>query len=131
MRVKTCEVGGRTFDYQGYEDIALEEAARRYGVKSIVSQYDPAYESLRIDDTYFRPDFYVKGKFYVEVKSTWTLLRYWDLNTLKAKLCEREGIKIVWLVCESKERRCHKLPPLWFRSKSQTISWLKESGLKV
>lgn len=113
--IKQLRIGTKVFEYQGYEDIALKQAVKKYGVANIVSQFSKAFVPISLSATsYYIPDFYIKGKFYVEVKSDYTLLSNLSKNKAKAKSAIEQNTKVIWLVCYRTPEQVIKLPNNWY-----------------
>lgn len=126
-RIKTITIEGVEFNCQGYEHHVLPKLVKRFGVRNVVSQFDPKFLPIVDENLFFAPDFYIKSrKTYVEVKSTWTIMADLKKNRLKAKLAIELGHSVVWLIAY-KDKRTLRLPNDWHTwTKSQLTSFLSK-----
>lgn len=126
-RIKKITIEGVEFNCQGYEHHVLPKLVKRFGVRNVVSQFDPQFLPIVDENSFFAPDFYIKSrKTYVEVKSTWTLIADLKKNRLKAKLALLLGHNVVWLIAYGSKRTL-KLPDDWHTwTKSRITSFLSK-----
>jgi hypothetical protein len=117
--VKKIRVQGKEYTCQGYEPFVLERLAKTFGVKNVVGQFDIGFKPIRLADTWYTPDFYVKEKeTYVEVKSLWTLgvrarSDFLVRNRQKQRECNAEGIALKFIVYIKERDTCVQLPKDW------------------
>lgn len=125
--IKSFVFKGREFCYQGYEDIALRKAIKQFGVRNISTQFDKDYVPVELKSKVYYPDFYVKNKFYVEVKSDYTLFADFKNNVQKAIFCSENNIPLLWVVCYKPDIMI-PLPKDWHtRTKRWMFSFLSKS----
>ena len=101
----TVTLKGRDFKVQGsYELAALPKLVDKFGVENVLTQFSEKYP----DTLDWTPDFYIKSKkYFIEIKSVWTLLIKLQRNKEKAKATNVNWLvlfKDVWLV----------LPQRWY-----------------
>lgn len=127
FRIKTLTVEGVEFNCQGYEHHILPKLVKRFGVRNVVSQFDPTFTPIHDDNSYFAPDFYIKShKTYVEVKSTYTLIAGLKKNRIKARLSIALDHQVAWYVVYGRHGQV-KLPDDWHLwRKTKITSYLKK-----
>jgi hypothetical protein len=120
FKLKKVTLKGKRFLCQGYEPFVLQRLAKVFGVKQVVSQFDPSFKSIRLEKSWYTPDFYVKSKdTYIEVKSTWTLgvkgrQDFLRQNRLKQRTCNSNGIPLKFALFLPETDKCKLLPENWF-----------------
>lgn len=130
-RVKEGSYEGRSYSFQGYEDVVIEALIDQLGSKKVRTQFDPKYPNEAAKACGWRPDIHVltkKGPWFVEVKSKWTLCgtqEIWKAAKKKAQMVTKAGFKCLWVcVVDHKNGVCVQLPKDWT---TWSYSELKES----
>jgi hypothetical protein len=98
---------GKSIRYQGYENVAITHLLLEVGEEDIKNQRGevPSIWYI-IDDTTHRyyPDIYIPSKnLIVEVKSTWTYKKHFDINQLKKQTCIEQGYNFEFWICSNKK----------------------------
>jgi hypothetical protein len=126
----TCVVacGGRQFVCQGYERFAVKKLVKKFGAKDILSQFDEAFQPLKIGNRIYTPDFYIKSlDTYVDVKSIFTMFgKYtstgFDMRSKNSELqhvCNDSRINLRFLVYAKKADCATVLPKDWHEQTSR------------
>lgn len=140
-RVKTKEYNGRTYRYQGWENVVFDRLIDYYGSTNVVGQFDNTFPDWSMRDAGTRPDLYVEHRdLFVEVKSTWTLIDsrlsgvdWFKRNKEKAVSLESAGIRCRWVVVTSNRSKSYVvLPRDWYRmTKNRLRAYIKENDAKI
>lgn len=103
-RTKSAVIDGRDISYQGYEIVGWRHFLNNgFAFEDILSRKGdmPKFIFVFCNKTkrYF-PDFYVPSKnLIVEIKSTWTMKKYFDLNLAKRHCVLEAGYNFQFWVC--------------------------------
>lgn len=128
-KVHTVVCGGKEYKCQGYERFVLPKLVARFGPDDVVGQYEEN-RAIRIDDTWYRPDAYVRhNDTLVEVKSTWTLLGRHCIrkNRRISEYLDEQGIRLKILIYFVKDDKVVVMPKTWYRwSRSDLTLFIKE-----
>ena len=129
-RVKTVKYGKRVVEYQGWEDTVFALLAKKFGLDSVLTQFDSDFPDWIFAEAGTFPDLFVSTKnLFVEVKSLWTFLgRKTNLrvNRKKASNLRESGNKCRWVVVLKPHHSYVILPDDWdLMSRSALTSFLK------
>lgn len=120
---KVVSLGKRNVKVQGYEDRVIRKMLST-GVSpkdiSVFSEGKIPVIKYSVDgkEKSYWPDLKVKDTL-VEVKSTWTLFKFWKANVAKAKACVKQGHKLKVVV--GTESKLAVLPENWFKLKEKEV----------
>jgi hypothetical protein len=74
-KIRNIKCGGRIYECQGYERFVVPKLVNKFGVSNVVSQFDPEFKQLKLEDRTYTPDFYIKNEdAYVDAKSIFTFM---------------------------------------------------------
>lgn len=98
---------GRVIQYQGYEKVAIIRLLLDYNEDNIKNQRGEVPSIWYTDNEVLRryyPDIYIPSEnLIVEVKSTWTYKKHFDINQLKKKACIEQGYNFQFWICSNKK----------------------------
>lgn len=100
---------GKLVNYQGYENIALDELLKQYNEDEIISirQSVPSIQYIQNNKKhYYYPDIFIpKDNLIIEVKSTYTYKLHLIKNILKALSVRKNGYNFeLWIYDKNKEK---------------------------
>lgn len=115
--LKKVECGGRTYLCQGYEKQVIPRLVQKFGVTNVVSQFDPEFESLKLENSTYTPDAYLKNKdIYIDAKSTWTFLGITPTVLEGNRQKQRElGKHLRFLIYYEKSKEIKVMPVNWYK----------------
>lgn len=104
-KTKSMIIDGNIILFQGYENVAWKILLEQYNSNDIISKKGEMPEILYTHENkqkrYF-PDFYIPIKnLIIEVKSTWTIKKYYEINQLKKQACINYGFNFQFWICSN------------------------------
>lgn len=123
---KVIQVGSRQVRVQGYEGRVIEKLLAKGTPPERIEVFSEGkiptipYKMKGVQHNYW-PDLRV-GQTLVEVKSPWTLFKFWKVNVAKARACFKEGRKLKVVV--GSETDLVVLPEDWFKRKQKEVEAL-------
>lgn len=124
VTAKEFKLGERIVLVKGYEVYALKKLLRTHEAKSITVFSEGKIEPVRYEhqgrEREYWPDIKIRANRVIEVKSTYTLLRDFEVNKAKIIGCNKAGLRADLLLVLSPEKQIF-LPKEWLSWKSSDM----------